>query len=383
LTSWAFLLIIVFFTILTGFTFLTGYVPSGENFFSFSKWGPYLESNMRVTDCGCFGEFIKPTPRSTFLKNIFFLFPAFFFIFKHKDFHRIFKPHTRNAISWLSAIALLWYCLNNFAWNLPHIDFRPFQEGLNIRDQRQAEIDASQNVKITGFLLKDRQSGEPLEVATQEYYKMIKEDKKGMEEQYEFVDQIKEDPVIPLSKLSEFMVEDFEGYDMTDSILNGEAYKFIIISYELEYEPWYESVTKMDTSYLMDTISVFDGNTETIQIVKSIDKISERKEDVLRYTFDEELVDDYKKIINPVMDKAQDEGYLVQAIVGGISEEEVKAFKLAADCKYEFFEADDILLKTIIRSNPGVMLMKDGMIVKKWHKKKLPDWETINEDYIN
>ncbi|MEO6132347.1 MAG: MauE/DoxX family redox-associated membrane protein, partial [Saprospiraceae bacterium] len=45
LTSWALLLLVGFFTVLTGFTFLTGYVPSEATFFQFSHWGPYAASN--------------------------------------------------------------------------------------------------------------------------------------------------------------------------------------------------------------------------------------------------------------------------------------------------------------------------------------------------
>src|SRR5690606_36610265 len=58
LTSWLFLLLVAFFTALTGFTYLTGHVPSGTNFFEFGKWGAWVETNMRVTDCGCFGDFL-------------------------------------------------------------------------------------------------------------------------------------------------------------------------------------------------------------------------------------------------------------------------------------------------------------------------------------
>ena len=122
-TSWAFLLLVGFFTFLTGFTYLTGYVPEGVNFFEFGKWGPYVETNMKVTDCGCFGDFIKLKPLVSFYKDIFLLFPAFFFVFRHKDMHQLFTKGIRNIIIWGSTIGLIIYCLSNFVWDIPHADF--------------------------------------------------------------------------------------------------------------------------------------------------------------------------------------------------------------------------------------------------------------------
>jgi len=37
------------------------------------------------------------------------------------------------------------------------------------------------------------------------------------------------------------------------------------------------------------------------------------------------------------------------------------------------------MLKTIMRSNPGIMHWKDGQIVNKWHYKKLPDFDVIGQ----
>ena len=41
--------------------------------------------------------------------------------------------------------------------------------------------------------------------------------------------------------------------------------------------------------------------------------------------------------------------------------------------EYPFCQMDDITLKTIIRSNPGLMLIKDGVILNKWSDNSLPD----------
>ena len=41
--------------------------------------------------------------------------------------------------------------------------------------------------------------------------------------------------------------------------------------------------------------------------------------------------------------------------------------------EYSFCQTDDITLKTIIRSNPGLLLIKEGTILNKWSDNNLPD----------
>lgn len=45
--------------------------------------------------------------------------------------------------------------------------------------------------------------------------------------------------------------------------------------------------------------------------------------------------------------------------------------------EYEFYLTDDITLKTMIRSNPGLMLVKDGKVIRKWSHNRLPKSEEL------
>lgn len=46
---------------------------------------------------------------------------------------------------------------------------------------------------------------------------------------------------------------------------------------------------------------------------------------------------------------------------------------------YEVYFADDIELKAMIRSNPGMMLLKNGVVIAKWHYNDFPGIEEVNE----
>jgi uncharacterized membrane protein YphA (DoxX/SURF4 family) len=113
LTSWLFFLVVLFFTFLTGFTYLTGYVPAEANFFDFAQWGPYLKTQMRVTDCGCFGDFIKLDPRTSFFKDIFLMLPALYFVLFSGKMHVLFSQTMRLAITVGTLLVSLLLCIQN------------------------------------------------------------------------------------------------------------------------------------------------------------------------------------------------------------------------------------------------------------------------------
>ena len=48
-----------------------------------------------------------------------------------------------------------------------------------------------------------------------------------------------------------------------------------------------------------------------------------------------------------------------------------------AGLSFTFYNADDVALKTMIRSNPGLLLVKSGVILNKWSKNNIPDEEKL------
>jgi triosephosphate isomerase len=48
-----------------------------------------------------------------------------------------------------------------------------------------------------------------------------------------------------------------------------------------------------------------------------------------------------------------------------------------------FCNVDEITLKTMVRSNPGYMLLKEGIIMGKWSWANVPSFEELGKEYLN
>lgn len=372
LTSWIFLLIVVFFTVLTGFTFLTGYVPSGVNFFAFSEWGAFAESNMKVTDCGCFGDFVKLEPFTSFMKDVGLMVPALIFVFFSKSMHQLdakettissailtapagilmgsiipvitgalyaigfpklskFKPTTaRTAAIAILTVGTLVYCMSNYVWNIPGQDFRPFKENTDVAAVKQAEMDAAAAVTTLGYKMVNKADGTVKELTTEEFLKVYKD---YPESEWEY-DQLVSKPTIEPTKISDFEMQDATGDDPIPALLADKGYTFLVVAFKLKGDKgdW-------KSGYLSD----------------------------------------WTDEIKPVMTDALAAGHKVFALTKFNDETTVADFAKTAGVSYPFWYGDDIMLKTIIRSNPGVVLMKDGVILGKWHHTKLPAFGEIEE----
>src|SRR5688572_4141863 len=244
LTSWLFLALVVFFTALTGFTFLTGYVPSDANFFKFASWGPYSATNMKVTDCGCFGDFIKLDPKISFFKDLVLLLPAIYFVFRHRDMHQLFTPRARAIIVGLITLLLILFCLRNFYWGLPVVDFRPFKVGTNLYEKKTAEEEAQANVKVT-LRMQNKKTGEIIEMPQEVY---MANWQKYPKEEWTSLEPIKSKPEIEETKVSQFSLTDKDGYDVAEDILTDSGHVFLIVAYKLKGESHTQETMIPDTT---------------------------------------------------------------------------------------------------------------------------------------
>lgn len=380
LTGWLFLLLVGFFTFLTGFTYLTGYVPEGVNFFSFGSWGEYKATNMKVTDCGCFGDFIKLEPKTSFLKDVFLLIPAIFFVFRYKDMHQWFTKNIRFGIIGLSTIGLLIYCFSNYVWDIPHADFRPFRIGTDVASIKEQEQDAQANVQIIAWKLKKEDSDKIVELPNDQYMKSLSTYNKA--NGWSVVEQVKSEPLMKTTKISDFDIKDFEDNEVTYEYLEDEGYHFMIVSHKMYSggDPQTITITKQDTTYVTDTILTVD-NTEP-QIIKSISEISTSEIEKVDYIWDESWLNDFTTIIKPLAEQSMKDGHKFSVVFGGGTQQMVEDFASETNIKADYYQADDILLKTIVRSNPGIVLWKEGKIIYKWHKNKLPSYESIKSEFI-
>jgi uncharacterized membrane protein YphA (DoxX/SURF4 family) len=382
LSAWLFLIIMIFFTILTGFTYLTGYVPSDANFFEFSKWTEYNKTQMRVTDCGCFGDFIKLEPKISFTKDLILMIPAIWFLIRWRKLHELFTPVIRKAITVLSTVGFLLFSLSNFVWNEPVWDFRPFGIGVNVKEKLEQEQKAMADVEIIAYKLRDRQTKKEIEVPYQAYLDSFKANP-NFKNTWETLDQVKSEPKIARTKISDFDILAMDGQSVTDEFLDNDRYNLIILSPKVKYDVKSVEEERIDTIYKIDTTIIKLKMRDSMVITRSISGTEKKMIKKNKYEWDPEFMRILKEKMLPLIDSVKSEQIMASAIFGGLTEEGIFNLKLASGMQLLTYEADELLIKTIMRSNPGLLLMKKGKIIHKWHHKQLPDATEMRTKYLD
>lgn len=146
LFSWLLLLLMIFFTILTGYTYKTG----------------------QPTNCGCFGDCIKITPQFSFYKDVLLSALILVILFTRKYIKPAFKPGLNTALMLLVSIfsfGLQWYSLKY----LPPVDCLPFKNGNNISEKIKIPADAIPDVFETRLVYKNIKTNEKKNMSQDEF----------------------------------------------------------------------------------------------------------------------------------------------------------------------------------------------------------------------
>ncbi len=383
LTAWLFFGLVFFFTLLTGFTYLTGFVPSDANFFDFAKWGPYIKTQMRVTDCGCFGDFIVLDPKISFFKDLFLMIPALLFLLRSRNMHQLWTAGVRNTITGGTVLVSLLLCLYSTYWNLPPVDFRPFAVGSHVRERKALEGEAK--IDVLGWVLENTNTGEVVKYMEPEpgkitYYKQYAKDKgwkvKDQIQTDWYVEKDGQRMPITKSKVSDFAIEDGENGEITDELLEDKNYSLMIVAYHLDGSKQMETIMVPDTTWATDTIRV---NADSTQYQRRIASVSQKKVEQEVFIPTAAYGDRFKNEINPLAEAAKQAGWRVYAVTT-IGDAEVSGdFAKKTGATYPFYKADEKLLKTIIRANPGIVVWKDGQVVSMYHHRHIPSFEQLKK----
>ena len=96
----------------------------------------------------------------------------------------------------------------------------------------------------------------------------------------------------------------------------------------------------------------------------------------------EEADDSNIDLINEVYDYSVEHGYKFYCLTSS-PEEQIELWKDKTGAEYPFCQMDDITLKTMVRSNPGLMLIKNGTILNKWSDEDIPDEYVLTDKLEN
>jgi len=87
--------------------------------------------------------------------------------------------------------------------------------------------------------------------------------------------------------------------------------------------------------------------------------------------------------INALALNATDQFNIRTVMLTSNAARDADAFSKKMKLFMEVFYADAVPLKSMVRANPGVLLLKNGVIIDKWHYHNLPSFEKLSEKYFS
>ena len=92
----------------------------------------------------------------------------------------------------------------------------------------------------------------------------------------------------------------------------------------------------------------------------------------------EQADDSQLDLMNQVFEYAEDNDYPFYCLTAS-GQKGINYWRDQTGAEYPFCQTDDIVLKTMIRSNPGLMLLKNGVVIRKWSHNNLPDEYVLSD----
>jgi uncharacterized membrane protein YphA (DoxX/SURF4 family) len=280
-----------------------------------------------VSDCGCFGDAIILTNWETFFKNIVFMVFVLLLFSSRKRVKNILDERIERWV-----LVFLFAAGSGFSVytlrHLPILDFRPYDIGTFIPDEMEIPEDAPRDEYKTILYYKNLKTDETEEFTIENY----PEDTVNyafLTSESQLVRKGYEPPI------HDFGLMDPNGKDITDEVLAFSGYTLLMVSHDLEKA----DMDALHQGNNWSKLELFAGDFRFIPITASA-------------------------------------GSVVEDIAA------------TAGVEYNFYGGDEIMLKTMVRSNPGFLMLKNGTIVSKWGYRDFPsfhewssDWPELIEQY--
>lgn len=276
----------------------------------------YIAIKNPVEDCGCFGDALVISNWDTFYKNIVLVLLAVLLLVYHKRIKPLFTNKSKGLVVGFVFLFSLLFCLYNIFY-LPIMDFRPYKVGVNIAEQMENDVsngDVYENIYIY--------------------------EKDGVEE--------------------EFTEDNFPWEDSTWTFVDYQS-KLIKEGEKPLIDEFYI------TAYAKDGAGAFvKGGDITDDILTNKVVLF-----VVSLSLDDAREKGMKQII-ALADYAADND--IELLVATSSEAAAieQWHREWGNPKVGYGLMDELTLKTIVRSNPGLLLLSGGTIVGKWSSRRLP-----------
>jgi uncharacterized membrane protein YphA (DoxX/SURF4 family) len=281
-----------------------------------------------VTSCGCFGDAIPLTPWQSFTKDLILL-ALIIVIFLNKNLiYPLFKKEaTQRNIAIAVTVISLGFGL--YTYNvLPIIDFLPYKVGAHIPSLMVIPPGEKPDEFEIMYHLKNKKTKEEKDMSDKAYLKTEIWQDNNWEIIGEPAKRLVKKGFEP--KIKDLNITDASGTDYTKELIENPYYNLIFVAYDL-HSTNEAAIGKLNALALNATQQF---NIRTVLLTSN---------------------------------SAQD------------AQDFIKKNNLFS----EVFFADAVPLKSMVRANPGVLLMKNGVVINKWHYHNVPTFDQLSRKYFD